>query len=237
MKIKIFLDGADRSAIIEMAANSLVQGFTTNPSLMRKSGVKDYRAFCQEILTHVKGKPISFEVFADDFPTMRAQALEIKSWEKPGDQLYVKVPIMNTKGESAAPLIRELTNAKVKLNVTALFTLTQVWETCLALKGGAPSIASIFVGRLADIGLDPMPLALGASAMCAETDKNIECLWASTREAYNIVQAEQAGCKIITAPADVVKKASGFGGKSPYQMSMETIRTFKSDSDAAGFQL
>lgn len=232
-KIKVFLDGADRSQILETAKNPQVHGFTTNPSLMRKSGVKDYRQFCQEILTQIEGKPISFEVFADEFPEMKRQAEEITTW---GPNVYVKIPVINSKGESAAPLIRELASRKVKLNVTAVFTLSQSWAVCQALKGGAPSILSVFAGRIADTGRDPMPILCGAAEMCRETDKNIELLWASTREAYNFVQAEQSGCRIITAPLDMVKKAAGFG-KDLLDMSLDTVRTFKSDAESAGFSL
>ncbi len=232
-KIKVFLDGADRSQILETAKNPQVHGFTTNPSLMRKSGVKDYRQFCQEIITQIEGKPISFEVFADEFPEMKRQAEEITTW---GPNVYVKIPVINSKGESAAPLIRELASRKIKLNVTAVFTLNQSWAVCQALKGGAPSILSVFAGRIADTGRDPMPILFGAAEMCRETDKNIELLWASTREAYNFVQAEQSGCRIVTAPLDMVKKAAGFG-KDLLDMSLDTVRTFKSDAESAGYSL
>ncbi|MBC7692684.1 MAG: transaldolase [Methylotenera sp.] len=232
-KIKIYSDGADRNSMIEMAANPLIQGLTTNPSLMKKAGVKDYRTYSKEILSQITEKPISFEVFADDFKEMHRQALEINSW---GRNVYVKIPITNSKGESAIPLIRELSQLKIKLNVTALFTLKQVVETCDALKGGAPSIASVFAGRIADTGRDPMPLMHAALEVCTSTDRNIELLWASTREAINIVQAEQCGCHIITAPADIAKKVTGFN-KDLTQMSLETVQAFKSDSDSAGFSL
>lgn len=237
--LKIFLDGADRAAILEMVGNPQVQGFTTNPSLMKKSGVKDYPAFCQEILTQVNGKPISFEVFADEFTEMKRQGLEIASWNKSpaGKQnLYVKIPVTNSKGESAVPLIRELSHAGVQLNVTAVFTIQQSVEVCAALKGGAPSILSVFAGRIADTGRDPMPIMAAALEICREADKNIELLWASTREAFNIVQAQQVGAHIITAPLDLVKKASHFG-KDLKLMSLETVQAFKLDAEAAGFQL
>jgi len=232
-KIKIFLDGADRKTMVEMAALPEVQGFTTNPSLMRKSGVTDYPGFCKEILTQLKGKPVSFEVFADDLAGMRSQAKQIATW---GSSIYVKIPVMNSKGESTASLVKELSRAGVKLNVTAIFTLKQVWETCQALEGGAPSIVSVFAGRLADAGRDPLPMIEASAAMCKETGPQVELLWASTREVYNIVQAELGGCQIITAPADLIRKLAHFG-KDPYTMSLETVRTFKTDSEAAGFQL
>lgn len=232
-KIRIFLDGADRGAMVELAKDPKIQGFTTNPSLMKKSGVKDYPSFCKEILTQIAGKPISFEVFADDFENMRRQAMEIASW---GNNVYVKIPVTNSEGRSAAPLIRDLTLQKVKLNVTAVFTLSQSWEVCRALQGGAPSILSVFAGRIADTGRDPLPIMQASLEMCRESGAQIELLWASTREAYNIVQAEQMGCHIITAPGDLVKKMSGFG-KDLAQMSLETVRTFKQDAESAGFSL
>lgn len=231
--IKIFLDGADKSAMLELAKDPKVSGFTTNPSLMRKSGVKDYPAFCKEMAGQLGGKPVSFEVFADDLAGMKRQADEIATW---GKNVYVKIPVSNSEGVSTAPLIKDLASHGVKLNVTAVFTLRQSWEVCLALKGGAPSILSVFAGRIADTGRDPMPIMHGSLEMCRSTDKNIELLWASTREVLNVAQADQMGCHIITAPADILKKISGFG-KDLEQMSLETVRTFKSDSEAAGFSL
>jgi transaldolase len=219
--------------MLEMAKSPLVQGFTTNPSLMKKSGVRDYQGFCQEILTQIPDKPISFEVFADDLAGMQKQAMEIKTW---GKNVYVKIPVMNSQGQSTSSLVRELSHAGVKLNVTAIFTIPQVFETCQALQGGAPSIVSVFAGRIADSGRDPMPLMHASHELCTQAGKDVELLWASTREAYNIVQAESSGCRIITAPIDLIKKTSGFN-KDPYQLSLETVRTFKSDSEAAGFTL
>lgn len=235
-KIKIYLDGADRAAMVEMAPNPLIQGFTTNPSLMKKAGVKDYSGFCKEILTQLQGKPVSFEVFADDFAEMRRQAKEIASWDLGDGSVYVKIPIMNSKGESCIPLIEELSNAGVKLNVTALFTLQQLWDTCHAVRNGAPSIVSVFAGRIADSGRDPMPLMHAAAELCSSVSPKAELLWASTREAFNIVQAEMVGCKIITAPGDLIKKVSGFN-RDLNELSLDTVRTFKKDSEAAGFTL
>ncbi len=232
-KIKIYSDGADRASLLEMNGNPKIAGITTNPSLMRKAGVTDYRGYCKEILTHVTEKPISFEVFADDIAEMKRQALEIKTW---GKNVYVKIPITNSKGESTLGLVKELTQAGVKLNVTALFTIEQVKGTCDAVRGGAPTIVSVFAGRLADTGRDPMPLMRASRDLCAAAGKDVELLWASTREVYNIVQAEEAGCQIITAPADIIKKMSGFG-KTALEMSLDTVKTFKADSEAAGFQL
>lgn len=232
-KIKIYSDGADRASLLEMNGNPKITGITTNPSLMKKAGITDYRGFCKEILTHVTEKPISFEVFADEIPEMKRQALEIKTW---GKNVYVKIPITNSKGESTLPLVRELSHAGVKLNITALFTIEQVKGTCDAVKGGAPAIVSIFAGRLADTGVDPMPLMRASRELCVAAGKDVELLWASTREVYNIVQAEETGCHIITAPADIIKKMSGFG-KTALEMSLDTVRTFKADSEAAGFKL
>lgn len=231
--VKIFADGADRATILELAKNPVVKGFTTNPSLMKKSGVKDYRAFCKEILTQIPKHPISFEVFADDFEEMFRQAQEIKSW---GSNVYVKIPITNSQGKSSLELIKKLAVEGVKLNVTALFTWEQIQLTVEALKGGAPSIVSVFAGRIADTGRDPMPLMRESSELCRSTDKNIELLWASSREFYNLVQAEESGCHIITCTTDIIKKLPMLN-KDLTELSLETVKTFKADSDSAGFQL
>ena len=235
-RVKIFLDGADRNSMAEMASNPMIQGFTTNPSLMRKSGVKDYTGFCKEILPLLKGKPVSFEVFADEFPEMKRQGKIIASWEGKSDQIYVKIPIINSKGESSIPLIRELSHAGVKLNITALYSLKQVWETAEAVKGGAASIVSVFAGRIADTGRDPMPLMQSSVEICAGAGPQCELLWASTREAFNLVQADMIGCKIITSPLDMIKKVAGFN-KSMEDLTLDTVKTFKADAEAAGFSL
>jgi transaldolase len=232
-KIKVYSDGADKASMLEMAKNPTIKGLTTNPSLMKKAGISDYKSFCLDILTHIKDKPLSFEVFTDSISEMAKQALEIKTW---GENVYVKIPIMNSEGHSTIELVRELSHKGVKLNVTALFTMEQIVETVMAVKGGAPSIVSVFAGRLADSGRDPMPIMVAASELCRTIDKNIELLWASTREVINIVQAEQAGCHIITVPPDIIKKMSGIN-KDPYQLSLETVKTFKADAEAAGFKL
>lgn len=231
--IKIFADGADRSTIIELSKNPAVRGFTTNPSLMKKSGVKDYRSFCKEILTQIPSHPISFEVFADDFDDMFRQAQEIKSW---GLNVYVKIPITNSLGKSSIELIHRLAHGGVKLNVTALFTWEQIKQTVEALKGGAPSIVSVFAGRIADTGRDPMPLMKQSADFCRSTDRNIELLWASSREFFNLVQAEETGCHIITCTTDIIKKLPMLN-KDLMELSLETVKTFKADSDAAGFHL
>jgi transaldolase len=232
-RIKIYSDGADRASLLEMNADPKIAGITTNPSLMRKAGVTDYRAYCHDILKHVTTKPISFEVFADEIPEMKRQAMEIKTW---GKNVFVKIPIMNSQGESTVGLVRELSQSGVQLNITAIFTLDQVRATCEAVRGGAPALVSVFAGRLADTGRDPMPLMREARELCAAAGPRVELLWASTREVYNIVQAEEVGCHIITAPADIIKKMSGFG-KDPLAMSLDTVKTFKKDSEAAGFRL
>ncbi len=232
-QLKIYSDGADRASMLEMSKNPKIAGLTTNPSLMKKAGVTDYVGFCKEILAQIREKPISLEVFADEFSEMRKQALEIASW---GKNVYVKIPITNSQGKSSIELVRELAHQGVSLNVTALFTLQQVLETCQAVKGGAPSVVSVFAGRIADTGRDPMPLMRAALEMCRSTDSRIELLWASTRELYNIKQAEQVGCDIITVPFDLIKKMSMFG-QDLTQMSLETVQTFKKDADAAGFKI
>lgn len=234
--IKIFSDGAEKDSLLKMNANPLISGMTTNPTLMKKAGVKDYRAFCKDVLTEITEKPISFEVFADDMETMEKQAMEIKTW---GKNVYVKVPIQNTKGESTIRLVHRLSQSGVKLNVTALYTVRQVVETCIALEGGAPAIVSVFAGRAADLGHDPVPTMTAAAQICEaySTSKSpLECLWASTREVYNILQAEHVGCEIITVPFDVLAKLdSSF--KTLSELSLDTVQIFKKDSDAAGFSL
>jgi transaldolase len=232
-KLKIFADGASVPAIVAAAQNPRVAGFTTNPTLMRKDGVTDYRAFAKEVLGHVKTKPISFEVFADELPEMKRQALEIKTW---GENVYVKIPVTNTRRESCVPLVRELAHAGVKLNVTAICTLAQVRDVAAALAGGAPSVVSVFAGRIADTGRDPVPLMTEALAICRAADEKIELLWASPRELLNIIQAAQVGCDIITVTPDLVKKLE-LVGKSLEDYSLETVQMFFRDAQAAGFKL
>jgi len=232
-KIKIFCDGATLPALLEMYKNPRISGFTTNPTLMRKAGITNYQAFAKEVLQHIPDRPISFEVFADDFENMKRQAMLIKGW---GDNVYVKVPITNTKRESSLPLIKELAHAGVKLNVTALCTLEQVKGTAEALKGGAPSVISVFAGRIADTGRDPMPLMKEAVGICEAASKSIELLWASPRELLNIIQADQVGCHIITATPDVLAKLSLIG-KDLAEYSLDTVKMFHTDATAAGFNL
>lgn len=232
-KIKIYSDGADKASMLEMAKNPAVQGLTTNPSLMHKAGVRDYVTFSKEILSLIKDKPISLEVFADDFSEMERQANIIKTW---GDNVYVKIPVTNSKGESALPLVKNLTQSGVKLNVTAILTIEQVQSVVDALIGGAPSLVSVFAGRIADTGRDPIPLMIESKKICVAGGKQIELLWASTREVFNIVQAELCGCDIITVPADMIKKLPMFNTPLE-QVSLDTVKTFKKDSEAAGFKL
>ena len=233
MNIKIFSDGADPKAMFDSASDPNIQGFTTNPSLMKAAGITDYVGFCKEILAKIPNKPISFEVFADDFGAIEKQALEIASW---GENVYVKVPVTNCEGVSTAPLSKKLASQGVKLNVTAVFTLKQVWETCQAIKGGAPSIVSVFAGRIADAGVDPVPLMAAAVELCDSADKNIELLWASSREALNVIQADSVGCHIITMTPSLIKKMKGFG-KDLTQFSLETVRMFKTDAEKVGYTL
>jgi transaldolase len=232
-RIKIFADGASLPSMLESARDPKIAGFTTNPTLMRKAGISDYRAFAKEVLAAIKDRPISFEVFADEFPEMKRQALEIATW---GANVYVKIPITNTKRASAAPLIKELASSGVKLNVTAICTLDQVRETAAALKGGAPSVVSVFAGRIADTGRDPVPLMKEALSICRAAGTGIELLWASPRELLNIVQAAEVGCDIITVTPDLVKKLE-LVGKDLSEFSLETVQMFHRDAEAAGFKL
>jgi transaldolase len=232
-KLKIFADGASLPAMLAAAGDPRIAGFTTNPTLMRKAGVADYRAFAHEVLAAIKDKPISFEVFADDAPEMARQAREIATW---GENVYVKIPITNTRRESMVPLVRELSAAGVKLNVTAICTLDQVRDTAAALRGGAPSVVSVFAGRIADTGVDPTPLMREALSICRAADRRIELLWASPREVLNIVQAAEVGCDIITVTNDLLAKLPTLG-KDLAEFSLETVQMFHRDASAAGYRL
>jgi len=231
--VKIFADGADKKSLLELAKKDWVAGFTTNPTLMKKAGIQDYKAFALDVLSEIKDRPISFEVFSDDFDEMRTQALDIASW---GENVYVKIPITNTSGESCVPLIWELSHLGVKVNATALFTLDQVLQTAQALKGGAPSVISVFAGRIADTGRNPTPIMEAALAICQAADSNIELLWASPRELYNIVEADRAGCHIITVSHDILAKLGSLG-KDLNEFSLETVQMFYNDAQKAGFTL
>jgi transaldolase len=232
LNIKLFADGADKKGILEMYGNPLVSGFTTNPTLMRKAGITDYRGFAKSILAEISDRPISFEVFADEFPEMERQAKEIGGW---GANVYVKIPVMNTKRETSYALIKTLSSAGVKLNVTAVMTVAQVRAIAEALRGGAPSVVSVFAGRIADTGVDPIPVMKEALQVLKPV-AGAELLWASPREVLNIYQAAEVGCHIITATNDLIKKLS-LQGKDLTDFSLETVQMFYDDAKAAGFAL
>lgn len=232
LNVKLFADGADIAGIREMALNSSIAGFTTNPTLMRKAGVVDYKAFAKEVLTIVPDKPVSFEVFADDFPTMERQALEIASW---GKNVNVKIPVTNTKGEFCGSLVKKLSDAGVQLNVTALMTLDQVQRVTDALSPNTAAIISVFAGRIADTGRDPVPI-MAKSVEIMKAKPKSELIWASPRELLNIFQAEEVGCHIITATNDILKKLSLYH-KDLNIYSLETVEMFYKDAQAAGFNI
>ena len=232
LRIHLYADGADVRDMKAARESGIVKGFTTNPTLMRKSGVSDYEAFARDALLAVSGLPISFEVFADDFAEMERQALKIAKW---GEGVFVKIPITNTKGESAVPLIRRLAAADVKLNITAILTLQQVSDTVAALNPDVPAIVSVFAGRIADTGRDPVPLMKEAATIVARKPK-AQLLWASPRELLNVIQADECGCHIITVTGDILKKLS-MVGKPLEELSLDTVKMFYNDASAAGFKL
>ncbi len=229
---RIFADGANLEGILALAADPRIEGFTTNPTLMRKAGLTDYARFAQRLLEQVTKHPISFEVFAEEPSEMRRQARLIASW---GENVYVKIPVTTTTGESLAPLARELSQEGVKVNVTALFTPAQVELITASVKEGAPSCISVFAGRIADAGVDPLPIMAQAVQIMAEAPR-AELIWASPREILNLVQASQVGCHIITVTHDLLKKLDCLGKKLE-QYSLETVRMFHNDAAAAGFAL
>jgi transaldolase len=230
LSIKIFADGADLKQMLALAADARIRGFTTNPTLMRKAGVTDYKAFAMEVLAAIKDRPVSFEVFADDLATMAAQAREIASW---GDNVYVKVPVTNTKGEFVGPILTELSAAGVKLNVTALMTEDQALRVAAALTPGVPAVVSVFAGRIADTGIDPVGVMAGIAA-ALKPRPELELLWASPRELLNLVQADAVGCGIITMTADLLGKIPLLG-KDHDRYSLETVEMFHRDAAAAGY--
>lgn len=232
LKVKIFADGADKAGMLEMYAKPFVSGFTTNPTLMHKAGLTDYRAFAREILAAIPDRPISFEVFADDFEEMERQAREIATW---GGNVYVKIPVTNTRREPAYDLVHRLSSAGVKLNVTAILTLAQVRDVVNALAGGAPSCVSVFAGRIADTGVDPLPI-MTASLELLKLAPGAELIWASPRELLNIFQADAIGCHIITVTNDILKKLS-LVGKDLGDYSLDTVKMFFDDGRKAGFTL
>jgi transaldolase len=229
---RIFADGADLDGILALAADSRIAGFTTNPTLMWKAGLTDYAEFAQRLLERITTHPISFEVFADDPAGIRRQARIIAAW---GENVYVKVPVTTTCGESLAPLVRELSEDGVKVNVTALFTTAQVELITAAVKDGAPSYISVFAGRIADAGIDPVPIMARAVDIMVQAPR-AELIWASPREILNLVQADQVGCHIITITHDMLKKLDCLG-KNLEQFSLETVQMFHGDAAAAGFTL
>lgn len=232
LKIKIFADGADFAGILELYADPLIAGFTTNPTLMHKAGVTDYEAFARKLLEHVTDRPISFEVFADDFPTMINQGRAIASW---GKNVHVKVPVMNTKGEFSGPVLRALSAEGVELNVTAIFTAEQARRVTDVLDASVPAIVSVFAGRIADTGVDPVPLMRDCKEILSVKPK-AELLWASPRELLNIVQADEIGCHIITCTNDMIAKLK-LVGKDLTKCSREAVQAFHRDAMAAGFTI
>ena len=232
LRVKIFADGADRAGMLEMARKPHIAGLTTNPTLMRKAGISDYRAFAKDVLKAITDKPISFEVFSDEFDQMERQANEIASW---GKNVYVKIPVTNCQGESCGNLIKRLSRAGIKLNVTALLTLAQVRDVSAALADGAPSYISVFAGRVADTGRDPVPLMTAAVEIMRPYPYQ-ELIWASPRELLNIFQADAIGCHIITVTHDVLKKLE-LVGKDLGRYSLETVKMFHDDAKHAGYAL
>ena len=232
MNVKIYADGADLKHITELANDKAISGFTTNPTLMRKAGIADYRAFALQVLDAIGGRPLALEVFADDFASMEWQALEIASW---GKSINVKIPVTNTKGEFCGPLVERLSKAGVQVNVTAVMTLDQVRRITACLAAETPAIISVFAGRVADTGRDPVPLMAEAVAVMKARPK-AELIWASPRELLNIFQAESVGCHIITATNDILKKLS-LVDKDLDQYSLETVQMFYKDAQAAGFSI
>jgi transaldolase len=232
LKVKLFADGAEKKSMLELYANPAIRGFTTNPTLMRKADITDYEAFAHDILTVISDRPISFEVFADEFDEMERQARIISAW---GGNVYVKIPVTNTRRESARALIHKLSHAGTKVNVTAILTLEQVQEVVAALAGGAPSNVSVFAGRIADTGVDPVPAMREAVAML-RPHPQIELIWASPREVLNVFQADSIGCHIITATPDILKKLS-LAGKDLGEYSLDTVKMFAGDAAQSGFTL
>lgn len=233
LNIKLYADGADIGEMYELYNKKIVSGFTTNPSLMRKSGVKDYKEFAKQVLELIPDMPISFEVFSDDFHEMEKEVREISSW---GDNVYVKVPITNTKGTSTLPLIEKLSNDGIKLNVTAILTLGQVRSTVRVTSDKVPTIISVFAGRIADTGIDPTRIMRMSAVELISTKTKTELLWASTREVLNIIQAQDCGCDIITVTPDILKKLPMLG-KDLTQLSLETVQMFHNDALSAGYKI
>ena len=233
LPIKIFADGANREGIAVLYAKPYIKGLTTNPTLMRKAGIADYEKFARDVLEVVKEKPISFEVFSDEFPEMARQARTIGKWQ---ENVYVKIPITNTRGDSALPLISELSGEGIKLNITAVLTREQVNGVAKAVQREVPCVVSVFAGRVADTGIDPMPLMKESLQLLRELPA-AELLWASVREVLNIFQAAQCGCHIVTVPHDILDKVTALGGMDLAELSLDTVRMFHRDAAGAGFKL
>ena len=231
LRVQIFADGADKASILELSRQPHIKGFTTNPTLMRATGVTDYEGFARELLTYIPDRPISFEVFADEVPEMEEQARHIAAW---GENVFVKIPVMNTQGAPTYDLIRHLSGEGIQMNVTALLTLEQVRSVCGALQGGAPAYVSVFAGRIADTGRDPVPLMREAVAMA--NDANAQLMWASPRELLNVFQADEIGCHVITATTDILKKLT-LVGKDLHEFSQETVQMFRRDAVKSGYSL
>jgi transaldolase len=233
LKVKLFTDGADKAQIVEMAKQAWIAGFTTNPSLLKKAGVSDYAGYARDLVAAVPDRHISFEVFSDDVPEMVAQGHVIAGW---GKNVYVKLPVTNTRGEPLFEAVRALSREGVKINMTAIFTGEQVARAIEALDGGAPACVSVFAGRLADFGIDYRPIMQDAIARARKTH-NVEIIWASTREVFNVVEADAMGCHIITAPADVLKKLPALATKTEAELSLMAVKSFRDDAIAAGLRL
>ena len=233
LPIKIFADGADIKGIADLSRQPYIKGLTTNPTLMRNLGLTDYETFARTVLREVQGKPISFEVFSDDFSEMRRQALKIHDWQ---ENVYVKIPITNTAGKSSVPLIAELAREGVKLNITAVLTARQVESVAAVLDSSVPSIVSVFAGRIADTGVDPSPIMKQSLEILRNLPKT-ELLWASVREVLNVFQAAACHCDIVTVPHDILRKLISLGGKDLDELSLDTVRMFHHDAAAAGFRL
>ena len=232
LSVKIFADGADMAGMLEMYRQPFIKGFTTNPTLMRKAGITDYASFARDVLRDIPDRPISFEVFSDEFPEMERQARLIASW---GGNVYVKIPVTNTRQEPSYDLVSRLAKSGVKLNVTALLSLGQVRDVVQAVRGGAPCCISVFAGRVADTGRDPVPL-MAAAVEILRLAPNAELIWASPRELLNIFQADQIGCHIITVTNDILKKLSNVG-RDLGDYSLDTVKMFHADAQHAGFRL
>jgi transaldolase len=232
LTVKIFADGADRESMLDMYARPYIKGLTTNPTLMRKAGIANYRAFAKDILSRINDKPVCFEVLADDFPEMERQALEIAGW---ADNVYVKVPVTNTRRETSRSLVKRLADRQVKLNVTAIMTLAQVQDIVAALNPATASYVSVFAGRIADTGIDPLPLMQKAVEML-KVNANAELVWASSREILNIFQANAIGCQVITVTKDILSKLS-LVGYDLTEYSLDTVKMFYDDARVARFSL